>query len=104
MWTEKYRPGKLDYVVGHEKMREVDVEIGMKVSIVDIKPAFGYMVSAKHLKARRMGDTGIVRGMVQGHGGEVFAVQHNDGSIAVYRHDEFVRDEEMEQAVITKGS
>jgi len=72
-----------------EKMREVDVEIGMEVRIVDIKPAFGYTVSAKHLKARRMGNTGIVREMIPGHGGEVFAVQHNDRSIAVYRHDEF---------------
>jgi len=70
-------------------MREGEVEIGMEVRIVEIKPAFGYAASAKHLKARRMGDTGIVIEMIPGHGGEVFAVRHNDDSIAVYRHDEF---------------
>lgn len=69
-------------------MKEEEVKIGMLVRIVDIKP-HGFSVVKKHLCARRMGDTGTVIEMIPGHGGEAFGVQHDDGSIAVYSHDEF---------------
>ncbi|GAH33739.1 unnamed protein product [marine sediment metagenome] len=70
-------------------MNEKDVRIGMAVRIVDIKTAFGLMVAKKHLKARRMNDVGVVIEMIARHGGEAFAVLHNDKSIAVYSHTEF---------------
>lgn len=50
----------------------------------------GMFVSAAHLLSRKPNATGVVKGCAAGHGGDVYWVNHEDGSIvAVYSWSEF---------------
>lgn len=48
----------------------------------------GMMVAAKHMECRRPGAKGTVRGWVPGHGGDVWWVEHEDGTVGAYCFDE----------------
>lgn len=52
----------------------------------------GMLISAKNLDVRRCNATGMVRGPVPGHGGDVYWVEHYDGIVAVYCFTEFELD------------
>ncbi len=49
----------------------------------------GFMVVQKHLDARKSGKAGVVTGYVPGHGGDVWWVNHNDGTCGAYVFNEF---------------
>ncbi len=63
-------------------------EVGQKVQIVNLSSTKGFLIAEKHLKARRAISTGIVQGYVPGHGGDVWWIKHDDGSVAAYGVDE----------------
>ena len=70
-----------------------DVKIGMRVRTAQDVQAYGkqvkgMMINAKHLQARRANAIGNVRGYVPGHGGDVWWVEHADGSVAAYCFNE----------------
>lgn len=62
-------------------MRDTDVKVGLRVRIAMLDTALvkGLLVKPRHLEVRALGKTGIVKGYVPGHGGDVWWVQH-DGS------------------------
>lgn len=71
-----------------------DVKPGMIVKIVDeFAPdaTTGMLISPKNLAARRCGAEGTVLGFVAGHGGDVWWVEHRDGSVAAYCFTEIER-------------
>lgn len=72
-------------------MRESFVKPGMRIVITDIKTTRGYNVDKEHIANRCLHARGTVLGYISGHGGEVFAVEHDVGTIAVYHHSEFER-------------
>lgn len=49
----------------------------------------GMLVNPKHLECRRGGARGVVRGWVAGHGGDVYWVEHEDGTVGAYCWSEF---------------
>src|SRR4051812_44052293 len=49
----------------------------------------GMMIKTEYLEARTAGATGKIVGVVGGHGGDVYWVQHDDGKKAAYCFDEF---------------
>ena len=72
-------------------MKESDVETGMRIVVTDIKTTIGYNVAKAHIANRGLHARGTILGYIPGHGGEVFAVEHDAGPIAVYHHSEFER-------------
>ena len=48
----------------------------------------GMMVAARHRGCRRPSAKGTVRGRVPGHGGDVWWVEHEDGTVGAYCFDE----------------
>ncbi len=49
----------------------------------------GMFVAKQHLDARKPSTTGLIIGPIGGHGGDVYSVHHEDGSIACYCYTEF---------------
>lgn len=49
----------------------------------------GFNVKPERIAARRKNANGTVKNFVPGHGGDVWFVEHADGSIAAYMFDEF---------------
>lgn len=48
----------------------------------------GMSVHLRHLGARRTSTRGVTDGYVPGHGGEVWWVKHEDGSVGAYSYSE----------------
>ena len=55
----------------------------------------GFLIKAKYVAARRAGAIGQVVQYVAGHGGDVWFVRHEDGSVAVYGFPEMDKLEEV---------
>ncbi len=72
-------------------MQDRDVEPGLSVKVTELKEAYtkAFFVRKQYLQARRLGAVGVVHSYVSGHGGDVWWVRHEDGSVAVYMFDEF---------------
>jgi hypothetical protein len=49
----------------------------------------GMLIAQKHLDARKPNAEGVIKGWVPGHGGDVWWVEHKDGSVGAYSFDEF---------------
>lgn len=62
------------------------------VTHAELESTEGMMISAKYLDARRCNATGMVRGPVPGHGGDVYWVVHYDGFVSAYCFTEFELD------------
>jgi hypothetical protein len=70
-------------------MNSQDVAVGMRVKVTQLNTTDGLCVADKHISVRRIGVTGIVRGHVPGHGGDVWWITHDDGQIGAYSLTEF---------------
>lgn len=55
-----------------------DVKSGLRVKVVKLDTTEGMRVALKHRIVRATGITGIVDGVVGGHGGDVWWVKHDD--------------------------
>jgi hypothetical protein len=49
----------------------------------------GFLVKGHHLECRKSSISGIIWGYVPGHGGDVYWVKHEDGTIGAYCFTEF---------------
>lgn len=49
----------------------------------------GMLVAAERLNARVSDTVGTIKGVVAGHGGDVYWVEHNGGKVAAYCWSEF---------------
>ena len=58
----------------------------------ELETTTGMMIPAKYLDVRRCNSTGVVKGPVPGHGGDVYWVEHYDGIVATYCFTEFELD------------
>lgn len=66
------------------------ITIGMVVETVgELEDTTGYIVPEGSLDQRRPGLWGMVKGFVPGHGGDVWWVEHPDGTVAPYCYTEF---------------
>ena len=70
-------------------MKESFVKPGMRIVITDITTTVGFNVAKEHIANRVLHARGTVLGYISGHGGEVYAVEHDVGTIAVYHYSEF---------------
>jgi len=67
-----------------------EVKTGLHVRTVgDLGDTEGMLIAKKHLDARRPYAVGVVWGYVPGHGGDVWWIKHEDGTIGAYMYDEF---------------
>lgn len=62
---------------------------GMRVKIVRLEDTKGMLIKQHHLDIREVGQTGILSGYVPGHGGDVWWVNHDNGTIGAYSINEF---------------
>lgn len=62
---------------------------GLRVRITRDEGTMGMMIAPKYLSTRRVGATGTVKSWVPGHGGDVWWIEHDDGSVAAYCFTEF---------------
>lgn len=69
-----------------------EVKNNMRVKIISLGDTRGMMINPKHTECRAVGRTGAVRGYVPGHGGDVWWVEHADGTVGAYVYDEFERE------------
>jgi hypothetical protein len=66
------------------------IRIGMQVKTCsELLSTDGMMINPKHLVTRTVDALGTIKGYVPGHGGDVWWVEHEDGSIAAYAFEEF---------------
>ena len=61
---------------------------GTRVRVERLENTLGMLVPPKYLDNRRLGSEGVVHSWVPGHGGDVWFVDQDDGSVAVYSTDE----------------
>lgn len=67
-----------------------DVKPGLEIKTVfNLESTAGYMVKPEYLQARRTDAEGTVKNWIPGHGGDVWWVEHKDGSIGAYAFTEF---------------
>lgn len=66
-----------------------EVKIGLRVEIVRLEDTKGMFVAKKHLDVRDVGAKGEIIGYVPGHGGDVWWIKHDNGSIGAYVFNEF---------------
>jgi len=62
---------------------------GLRVRITKDEGTTGLMIAPKNLEARGVDKIGVVTGYVPGHGGDVWWVRHDDGSVGAYVFTEF---------------
>jgi hypothetical protein len=66
--------------------------IGVRVRIYRLGDTRGILVASKHLYSRQIGKIGTLKGIVPGHGGDVWWVLHDEASIVTaYATTEFKR-------------
>ena len=66
-----------------ESQETAEIGVGTRVRTADkLDDARGMMVAPKYIECRRCGITGVVKGYVPGHGGDVWWVAH-DGTADV---------------------
>lgn len=66
-----------------------DIKTGMRVtSAPELRGTAGMLVARAELDARRPNTPGVIVGMYPGHGGDLWAVRHEDGSVAAYMYSE----------------
>lgn len=74
-------------------MREAPTHILDNGTKVQIDPTLGstggMLIKQQYLDARKPGIAGTIKGWVAGHGGDVYWVEHEDGSVAAYGWSEF---------------
>ncbi len=67
------------------KEPKVILENGTKVITLEaLHPTGGLDLSSSVLALRKDGAKGVIHGVVGGHGGDVYWVKHEDGSVAPY--------------------
>lgn len=68
--------------------KKILITKGAKVKVVKLEPIIGIFASEQLLNNRQVYAVGEVLSWVPGHGGDVWHVEHSDGSRAVYNTDE----------------
>lgn len=64
-------------------------EVGAQfVTCLELGDTRGFMVHPKHMAARRSSTRGVYRGYVAGHGGDVWWIEHEDGTVGAYCYTE----------------
>lgn len=79
-----------------------DVQAGLRIRTNRkgrLRTTQGFLIGPQYLAARRADAPGKVRAMVPGHGGDVWYIEHDDGTVAAYCYDEFV---ELVVVVVTE--
>ena len=66
-----------------------EVKTGLKIRTTKLGTTKGMLIQESYLDARRPGADGAVLGYVPGHGGDVWWVEHEDGTVAAYTFYEF---------------
>lgn len=67
-----------------------EIRVGMRVKITKLFSSEGFIVKEQYLTARKYGLTGVVKGCVLGHRGDIWLITHDDGSVGAYCFDEFI--------------
>lgn len=69
------------------------VEPGLRVVTGNLETTKGMLIVPAALKRRRSGAHGVVGPYVAGHGGDVWWVQHDDGTTAPYMFTELEKED-----------
>jgi hypothetical protein len=69
-----------------------EVKIGLRVKVTKLGDTKGMMIKKHRLDVRTIGAKGEVIGYVPGHGGDIWWIKQDDGSIGAYVFDEFEKE------------
>ena len=69
-----------------------EIRVGLIVEVKKLGDTKGMFISKKHLDVRAIGVKGTVVGYVPGHGGDIWWVKHDDGTVGAYVFDEFEKE------------
>jgi hypothetical protein len=72
-----------------------EVKDGLRVKITKLGETRGMLINPRHLDVRAEGKKGVVSGYVAGHGGDVWWVRHDSGSVGAYMFTEFEPEEDV---------
>lgn len=82
-----------DLILGSDSWRQFisdNYEKGLRViTKSNLGSTMGMTVHQRHCSARKPNKEGDVGGWVPGHGGDLWWVNHDDGTVGVYMFDEF---------------
>ena len=71
---------------GH--LPKVGIPVKTTQKIMESNECRGFLVKDKHITCRRPNQKGIYRGSVPGAGGDLWWVEHEDGTIGAYMYNE----------------
>ncbi len=60
----------------------------LRVKVLRLGDTEGMLIGKKYLDVRKVGAVGVVEGWVPGHGGDVWWVRHEDGTVGAYIYTE----------------
>ena len=66
-----------------------DVRVGLRVEVKKLGDTRGMLIQKEHLDIRKLGVKGTIVGYIPGHGGDLWWIRHDDGTVGAYVFDEF---------------
>ena len=66
-----------------------DVRVGLRVEVKKLGDTRGMLIKKEHLDIRKVGVKGTIVGYIPGHGGDLWWIRHDDGTVGAYVFDEF---------------
>jgi len=82
------------------RLTENTIRPGIRVRVAFDYGTGGMLIHQKYLDARRVGATGITGLYVPGHGGDIYWVKHDDGTIAAFGFMELEHETDPDDWVI----
>ena len=71
-------------------MNSSKIRVGIRVKTKNkLDSTEGFLVADENLLARGCNREGEVIGWIPGHGGDLWSIRHNDGTVGAYSYTEF---------------
>lgn len=84
----KEKKGTIEKCEKNNQLPKMGVKVKIKNKIAGKKICMGFFVKDKYINCRRTDEVGTYRGWVPGAGGDVWWIEHMDGTIGAYLFDE----------------
>jgi len=72
----------------NQQLPEYGTPVKIKSKILPKKECSSFFVHVRHIESRRSSENGVYRGYVPGAGGDVWWIQHDDGTVGAYMFSE----------------
>ncbi len=80
--------GPIEKAKSEKCLPKVGTPVKISEKIMESKETGGFLVKDKYIISRRPNQEGIYRGWVPGAGGDLWWIEHQDGTIGAYMYNE----------------